>query len=29
MLMLIDVEAYYTDPVHLFSEKERAHWDGA
>lgn len=29
MLMLIDVEAYYTDPVHWFSEKERSHWNGA
>lgn len=29
MLVLKDVEAYYTDPVHWFSEKEKSHWDGA
>ena len=29
MLILKDVEAYYADPVHWFSEKERSHWDGA
>ena len=29
MLMLKDVEAYYDDPVHWFSEKEKSHWDGA
>ena len=29
MLILKDVEAYYRDPVHWFSEKEKLHWDGA
>jgi rubrerythrin len=29
MLILKDVEAYYADPVHWFSEKEKSHWDGA
>jgi rubrerythrin len=29
MLVLKDVEAYYADPVHWFSEKEKSHWDGA
>jgi rubrerythrin len=29
LLLLRDVESYYTDPVHWFSEKERSHWDGA
>ena len=29
MLILKDVEAYYADPVHWFSEKEKLHWDGA
>jgi len=29
MLLLKDVEAYYADPVHWFSIKERSHWDGA
>ena len=29
MLMLKNAEAYYADSVHLFSEKERAHWGGA
>jgi rubrerythrin len=29
MLILKDVESYYADPVHWFSEKERSHWDGA
>jgi hypothetical protein len=29
MLMLKDVEAYYDDPVHWFSEKEKSHRDGA
>lgn len=28
MLFLKDVEAYYDDPVHWFSSKERSHWDG-
>ncbi len=29
MLILKDIEAYYDDPVHWFSAKERSHWDGA
>ena len=29
MLLLKDIEAYYADPVHWFSEKEKSHWDGA
>jgi len=29
MLILKDIEAYYDDPVHRFSAKERSHWDGA
>jgi rubrerythrin len=29
MLLLKDIEAYYADPVHWFSEKEKLHWDGA
>ena len=29
MLILKDVEAYYADPVHWFSDKEKSHWDGA
>jgi len=29
MLILKDIEAYYDDPVHWFSAKERFHWDGA
>jgi rubrerythrin len=29
MLILKDIEAYYTDPVRWFSEKEKLHWDGA
>jgi len=29
MLLLKDIEAYYSDPVHWFSEKEKSHWDGA
>ncbi len=29
MLLLKDIEAYYADPVHWFSEKEKPHWDGA
>ena len=28
MLLLKDVEAYYDDPAHWFSSKERSHWDG-
>jgi rubrerythrin len=28
MLLLKNVEAYYADPVHWFSEKEKPHWDG-
>ena len=29
LLILKDIEAYYDDPVHWFSAKERSHWDGA
>jgi rubrerythrin len=29
MLMLKDIEAYYDDPVHWFSAKERSYWDWA
>lgn len=29
MLLLKDMEAYYNDPVHWFSAKEKSHWDGA
>ena len=28
MLLLKNVEAYYADPVHWFSEQEKSHWDG-
>jgi rubrerythrin len=28
ILILKDAEAYYADPVHWFSSKERSHWDG-
>jgi rubrerythrin len=29
LVILKDIEAYYDDPVHWFSAKERSHWDGA
>jgi rubrerythrin len=29
MLLLKDIKAYYDDPVHWFSAKERSHWNGA
>jgi len=29
LLILRDIESYYLDPAHWFSEKEKSHWDGA